>query len=53
MRKIDNEEIKLCVLPFLEMRKLVSLGLETRNNKKWTQGDLARNCGLPKETIIL
>lgn len=47
IRKLENEEIKLPTIS-LEMRKLIQ---QTRNNKKWTQEDLARNCGLPKEVI--
>ena len=47
MRKIENEEIRLPTST-LDIKKLMQ---ETRTLKGWSQEDLARNCGLPKETI--
>jgi ribosome-binding protein aMBF1 (putative translation factor) len=47
MRKIDNEEIRFATAT-LDIKKIMQ---ETRSAKGWTQEDLARNCGLPKQII--
>lgn len=47
MRKIEREQIKPAIIT-LEMRKMIQ---ETRNTKGWTQEDLAKNCGLPRDVI--
>lgn len=47
MRKIDNGEIRLSTAT-LDIKKAMQ---EARTGKSWTQEDLARECGLPKDVI--